>query len=107
MRTWGTVVVGILFAGLAIFTVIYNNDPVVVVMPFIKWPTKLWGAMVASAVLGAVASMLLVTWPLLRMKLQSRKHSRRIAELEQEVHGLRTLPIASDSSATARTQQKV
>jgi uncharacterized integral membrane protein len=108
MRTWGTVIAGIAVAALFIFTVLSNDAEVTVVMPLLQWRTKLWGAMVASAVFGAAASMVLVTWPLLRLKLQSRKHTKRIAQLEQEVHGLRTLPIASDSAASSSSSaQKV
>jgi uncharacterized integral membrane protein len=106
MKTWGTILIGIAFAALLIFAVLSNDTEVTVVMPLIQWRTKLWGAMVASAVVGAAASMLLVTWPLLRLKLQSRKHAKRIVELEREVHGLRTLPIASDV-ATPSSVQKV
>ncbi|HTO55769.1 MAG TPA: LapA family protein [Myxococcota bacterium] len=105
MRGWASVTVFLLFAALLVYVVISNNDIVIVTLPLVKWPTKLWSAMVASAIVGAGATLLLTSWPLLRMKLQSRKHTRRIAELEQEVHGLRTLPIASDASS--RTQQKV
>ena len=99
MRTWASVVFGVILAGLLVYVVISNNDIVVVTLPLVKWPTKLWGAMVASAIFGAGAAMLLTSWPLLRLKLQSRRHTRRIAELEQELHGLRTLPIASDASS--------
>jgi uncharacterized integral membrane protein len=106
MRTWGSIVSGVLLAGLLVYVVISNNDLVVVTLPLLKWPTKLWAAMVASAAAGAGASFLLVTWPLLRLKLQTRRYTRRIAELEQEVHGLRTLPIASEP-APPKTVQKV
>jgi len=105
MRTWASVVFGILLAGLLVYVVISNNDLVVVTLPLVKWVTKLWAAMVASAVVGAGATMLLTTWPLVRLKLQSRRHSRRIAQLEQEVHGLRTLPIASDSASASSAQK--
>jgi hypothetical protein len=71
----------------------------------LKWPTKLWAAMVASAAVGAAATLLLTSWPLVRLKLESRRHSKRIAQLEQEVHGLRTLPIASDSAASSGGQK--
>jgi uncharacterized integral membrane protein len=106
MRTWTSVGFGVLLAALLVYVVISNNDLVVVTLPLLKWPTKLWAAMVASALVGAAAAMVLVTWPLLRLKLQTRRHTRRIAELEQEVHGLRTLPIASEPAAQ-KTVQKV
>jgi uncharacterized integral membrane protein len=107
MRNWLSVAFGVLLAGLLVYVVISNNDLVVVTLPFVKWPTKLWAAMVASAIVGAAASLVLVTWPLLRLKLQTRRHTKRIAQLEQEVHGLRTLPIASDEGASPPKAQKV
>ena len=107
MKNWLSVAFGVLLAALLVYVVISNNDIVVVTLPLVKWPTKLWSAMVASAIVGAGATLLLTSWPLLRLKLQSRKHTRRIAQLEQEVHGLRTLPIAADSTATPSSAQKV
>ena len=105
MRTWGTIAVGVALAALLIFAVLSNDTEVTVVLPLLQWRTKLWGAMVASAVLGAGAAMLLTSWPLLRLKLQSRRHTRRIAQLEQEIHGLRTLPIASDAVSPQSVQK--
>ena len=99
MRTWASIALAVLLAGLLVYVVISNNDLVVVTLPLLKWPTKLWAAMVASAIVGAGATLLLTSWPLVRLKLQSRRHNRRIAQLEQEIHGLRTLPIASDAAS--------
>ena len=108
MRSWISLGTAVLFAALLVYTVISNTDQVTVVIPMWQWRTKLWAAMIGSAIVGAVATSLMVSWPLLRLKLQQRRHTRRIAELEQEIHGLRTLPIAGDSSASARAQtQKV
>jgi uncharacterized integral membrane protein len=105
MRTWATVAAGILLTALLIFVVISNSDEVTVVLPLLQWRTKLWGAMVGSAIVGASASLVLVTWPLVRLKLHARRHQRRIAELEQEVHGLRTLPIATDTPRPSSAQK--
>ena len=106
MRSWAAIGFGVLLAALLVFVVLSNDTEVTVVLPFLQWRTKLWGSMVASAIVGAASSFLLVTWPLLRLKLQTRRHTRRIAELEQEVHGLRTLPIASEP-APPQTASKV
>jgi uncharacterized integral membrane protein len=106
MRNWASIALGVLLAGLLVYVVISNNDLVVVTLPLLKWPTKLWAAMVASAIVGAGATLLLTTWPLVRLKLQSRRHIKRIAQLEQELHGLRTLPIASEP-AQPQTVSKV
>lgn len=106
MRGWGTLVFGALLAALVVTLVVRNGQPVIVDLLITTWPTKVWGAMVASAVVGAAASSLLLVWPVARAKMQSRRQVKRIAELEQEIHGLRTLPIASES-VTATTSQKV
>jgi hypothetical protein len=45
--------------------------------------------------------VLLLVWPITRAKMQTRRQAKRIAELEQEVHGLRTLPIARDAAGAA------
>lgn len=105
MRNWLSLVVGLILVGLLLNTVINNTSAVTVVLPFLQWDTKLWAALLAAALVGAAASLLLVTWPLVRLKLESRRHARRIAQLEQEVHGLRTLPIASDSAASSGGQK--
>jgi uncharacterized integral membrane protein len=99
MRGWASVAVFLLFAALLVYTVISNTDQVTVVIPMLQWRTKLWAAMIASAIAGALVTSLMISLPMVRLKLQNRRHSRRIAELEQEVHGLRTLPIASDASS--------
>lgn len=106
MRSWFSIAAAVLLAVLIVFVVFSNDTEVTVVLPLVQWRTKLWGAMLASAVVGAGAAVVLVTWPLLRLKLQTRRHSKRIAELEQELHGLRTLPIANELPAP-RPVQKV
>ena len=105
MRTWGSIVFGLILAGLLVYVVISNNDLVIVTLPLVKWPTKLWAAMVASALLGAAATLLLTSWPLVRLKLESRRHTKRIAQLEQEIHGLRTLPIAGEAAGSSSVQK--
>src|SRR5262245_42276693 len=106
MRSWVSIGSAVLLAVLLVYTVISNTDLVIVTLPMWQWRTKLWAAMIGSAIVGSVATSLMVTWPLLRLKLQTRRQTKRIAELEQEVHGLRTLPIASDAPAST-TAQKV
>jgi hypothetical protein len=48
----------------------------------------------------------LYSWPLTRAKLTTRRQAKRIAQLEQEIHGLRTLPIATEG-APPTTPQRV
>lgn len=106
MRSWVSIGSAVLLAALIGYTVVSNTDPVTVVLPMWKWQTKSWAAMIAAAIVGSVATSLIVSWPMVRLKLQARRQTKRIAELEQEVHGLRTLPIASDAPAPT-TAQKV
>ncbi|MFI5315807.1 MAG: lipopolysaccharide assembly protein LapA domain-containing protein [Myxococcota bacterium] len=105
MRGWFAVVVGLLATALVVTLVVKNGDPVTVDLLVMVWPTKVWGAMVAAAVVGAGLSALLLVWPLLRMKMQARRQGKRMAELEQELHGLRTLPIASDVASPSSAQK--
>ncbi len=97
MRAWGTLVVGALLAALVVTLVLRNGQEVSVDLLVMTWPTKLWGALVASAIIGAGATASFLLWPMARLNLRARRHQKRIAELEQEVHGLRTLPIANDT----------
>jgi uncharacterized integral membrane protein len=106
MRGWITLITGALLAGLVAYAIMFNAEVVTVHLPFFSWQTEAWRALVSAALLGAGAACLLLTWPLARAKLVSRRQAKRIAQLEQELHGLRTLPIASES-VTATTPQKV
>jgi uncharacterized membrane protein YciS (DUF1049 family) len=105
-RVGMAVTLAALLAALVVYAVLSNSEEVIVNLPLIQWPTKLWAAMVASAIVGAALASLVLAWPLTRAKLATRRQTRRIAQLEQEVHGLRTLPIASDP-ATSTSPQKV
>jgi hypothetical protein len=52
------------------------------------------GAAITSAALG---------WSVASARLQHRRDVKRIAELEQEVHGLRTLPMVEEAKPDALT----
>jgi len=60
----------------------------------------LWGVIAGSVGLGAILAMALFSWPMVRSRLRLRRQSRRIARLEQEVHGLRTQPLTEDEDET-------
>ena len=65
----------------------------------------LWLALLGAAVLGAVLTGIVCSWPLLQLRLHVRRQSRQITRLEQEIHGLRTLPLeeeAHEADASAR-----
>ena len=62
-------------------------------------PTQvpLWMALFSSAIVGAALVVGFLSWPLLRMRLRVRRQERSIGELEQELHGLRTLPLSEET----------
>ena len=71
-----------------------NAATVDVHLVFAKLPAvDLWLVILGSLLLGALATGLAVSWPMLRYRLRLRRSRQRIAELEQELHGLRTLPL--------------
>ena len=105
MRFWVGLVAAIAAVILVVMLVLRNGDQVNVDLLAFIWPTKLWAAMVASALVGAGLTALVLAWPLARLKLHTRRHGKRIAELEQEVHGLRTLPIATDTPHPSSAQK--
>ena len=65
----------------------------------------LWSVMLGSLLIGALASTLACAWPILNLRLRLRRQSRQLTRLEQEVHGLRTLPL-SDEDSTPRAQAR-
>jgi len=62
----------------------------------------LWGVIAAGIGLGAILATALLSWPMIRSRLQLRRQSQRIARLEQEIHGLRTLPLTEDETGFRR-----
>jgi uncharacterized membrane protein YciS (DUF1049 family) len=68
---------------------------------------EVWHVLLMSALVGAALTALLLAWPILRLRLQVRSQSRQVTRLEQEVHGLRTLPIAeSDETGAAASARE-
>ncbi len=60
------------------------------------------GTIVLGALLlGVGVTALAFFWPTVRVRLRLRRESRRVAQLEQEVHGLRTLPLSEGDEAKA------
>jgi hypothetical protein len=78
--------------------VLYNGDQVKMSLPFlVTGEMPGWLVAVIAGALGAFATALVLSWPLVRLSGQHRRDARRIAQLEQELHGLRTLPLAAAS----------
>ena len=98
MRGWVTLAIGAILAAAIAVGVAKNGQVVDVNLPFADpWPMELWRALLISVLLGGLLATLLLSLPLARAKLATRRQAKRIAQLEQEIHGLRTLPIANES----------
>lgn len=66
---------------------------------FVRLPgVELWMLLFGALLLGAAAAALALSWPYFRLRLLARRQGRRITQLEQEVHGLRTLPLTDEDS---------
>ncbi len=82
----------------------WNDDPAALKLFFFGDAvlTQRLGFIVLGAFLfGAALTALAFSWPILRVRLRLRRESKRVAQLEQEVHGLRTLPLKEDDDAKA------
>ena len=60
-----------------------------------------WLLVLAATLTGAGLTLLSFSWPLLRVRMRLRKSTQRVAVLEQEVHGLPTLPLSEQDEAEA------
>lgn len=99
MRGWISLALALLFAlGVAYF-VTANLVSVSVQLPGVTLEEPLWLAMLAALLVGAAAALGACGLSIVRLKLEVRRQAKRVAELEQEVHGLRTLPIAGDATS--------
>ncbi len=98
MRTWiSFIVLALIIVGVSLF-VSRNAAPVDIDLGFdIVREVPLWMSLLAAALIGAMLTVLFFTWPLLSLRLKVRRESKRITELEQEVHGLRTLPLSDEA----------
>jgi uncharacterized membrane protein YciS (DUF1049 family) len=97
----GLIVLGILVvvAVAAALVTIRNSDPVTIDLLFTSLPSvPLWGVLAGSFLLGAVLVAAILSWPYARLRLRVRSQSRQIARLEQEIHGLRTLPLPDETT---------
>ncbi len=82
--------------GAAIWLVRNNEVATEVDLGFATLQAPLWLALLGSLLLGALAAGLACSWPILRYRLRLRRSRQRIQELEQELHGLRTLPLGGE-----------
>lgn len=94
MRMVLRVLLLVVVVGYAAWLVSQNGELVNVNLIFMKLTdVPAWLVILGSLLLGALATGLACSWPIVRYRLRLRKSRQRIAELEQELHGLRTLPL--------------
>lgn len=94
MRMVLRVLLLVVVVGYAAWLVSENGKPVDIDLIFAQLQqVPAWLVILGSLLLGALAAGLAVSWPMLRYRLRLRRSRQRIAELEQELHGLRTLPL--------------
>jgi hypothetical protein len=91
-------------AGAAVYFAAVNATPIAEINLYFARPQNVpvWQALLGALLGGAGLAALVFTWPILRLKLGMRRAQRRIAQLEQELHGLRTLPLADDIAPASR-----
>ncbi len=81
----------------------WNHEPAALKLFFgdVVLRQPLGFAVLAAFLLGAALTAVAFSWPIVRVRLRLRRESKRVAQLEQEVHGLRTLPLSEDDDAKA------
>ena len=84
-----------------------NLDPEVTLeLGFTSLELALWQALLGSFTVGVGGVLLGFGWPVIRMRLRVRRQARQIRELEQEIHGLRTLPLIEEENAEPATARE-
>lgn len=62
--------------------------------------TSLWIVVLVSALAGAAIALLFILFELIKKSLLAHKLRKKIGTLEEEVHGLRALPLSGIERAT-------
>ncbi|MFQ5513130.1 MAG: lipopolysaccharide assembly protein LapA domain-containing protein [Myxococcota bacterium] len=92
------VLAALVLAGSYAAWITFRNDQIVsvdlVLTAFEAVP--LWQALLASFVLGALLAGLGAGLSIVRLQLQLHRSRREVERLEQEIHGLRTLPLVEE-----------
>ena len=105
MRTWISLVLALLVALAVAYFVAANQQPVPMRLLGVTLEEPLWMLLLAAVLAGAAIALGACGLAILRLKLQVRRQQKRVAELEQEVHGLRTQPIAADTASPTSAQR--
>ncbi len=83
-----------------------NLEPVSLDLVFAELgPMPMALAVLAAVGVGASVSSLALAWPVMQARVQRRRDLRRIEELERELHGLRTLPLAAGAREASRAAE--
>ena len=101
MRMLLRVLLGVTLVAFGVALIMQNEKEVVEVYLVFGPPIQgvpVWQVMLVPLLLGVALSALACAWPLLRYRLRLRRDRQRIAELEREIHGLRTLPLGEDEA---------
>ena len=98
MRSWLSAGIALLLGAFIVLAVVRNLGTI----PKVDWvfgsatEVPLWCALSVSALIGGLLAAAILSIPALRMRLRLHRAERRIAQLEREVHGLRTLPLEAE-----------
>jgi uncharacterized integral membrane protein len=85
------------FVMVALFA-ISNSEQVKLNLLFGEFgPVPLSIFVIFAVAFGAAISAIGLGWTVASARMQTRRDAKRIAELEQEVHGLRTLPMVEEA----------
>jgi uncharacterized integral membrane protein len=95
---WIALVLAVLLA--TAFFVSANRQEVTLRLFVVDVPTTAWMLALGAFLLGAALTGLVASLALLRLRFRLRGQRRELGRLEQEVHGLRTLPLAPEESGT-------
>jgi uncharacterized integral membrane protein len=95
----GLVLLGtaVIVAAAVAWLAIRNDERVTVDLLVTSLPDlALWQVLLGAFLCGGLAAAAALSWPYARLRLRVRNQARQITRLEQEVHGLRTLPLPDE-----------
>ncbi len=94
----------VLMVGLVLLAV-QNPMPVEVDWVWGKIQTPVWLALICAFSAGLVIAFGLCATPLFRYRIRARRQRKRISSLEQEIHGLRTLPLIEEDESNTDSRE--
>lgn len=98
MRSWISGLIALALGAFFVLAATRNLERI----PEVDWvfgsarDVPLWWALALSALVGGIAAAVILSIPAVRLRLRLHRAERRIAQLEREVHGLRTLPLEAE-----------